>query len=695
MKGLLLGLVVTLALFSGNVWAQCEAPLEIRQSLSRPVLRRQALVESRAQKDAREAAFKEALAKYPDNYNLLAMQLSGFIDRDEKLNWAREQRKQHPDRPVYAAIEAMALMGTDTPKSIQSLEKLRAAHPELRLNIPLAGIWSSGRFRDADKVRKELDSYIRSCGESIAIGGSFPSLVQQNGTPEQIAWTAATMRKRLETEAAEINPNAWQNLWQLEFKQHPPAEHEAVRKQIREDLSRLEKSPQPQELPWMKLLISGYESVGDKAAVERLNNEIVSKHPESNEAKSVYRKQWSEKHPMPKMDDKPAVETYARDVIAAAKDRLNKWPGDSASLDTILSSLTKLPETTAGQVAAAADELLTAYRKPDRQWQSTPPVHFRIAEAYIQYKIRLDQVADLVNEGYQESLTFNRLNSTDDRIDEQTRTMLLNSMDYLHLQGARILLDCYAATKQAQKAKEVVEELASMNSAKAPTNYDWEVLGLKAQAAEIDGRKLDALMLYRSAIDERGPYKGIGEDSLAQNAERLWKELGGTQEGIGAGPQKKKLAESTEGRWERSKSSLPAFSLSDINGKTWSMAKLMGKAAVINVWATWCGPCIAEHPEFQKLYDKLKNRTDVAVLSFSIDEDIGKVAPYMAKHRYTFPVLPALDLVSSVKSNLAVPQIWLVTPQGKLGWEQIGYSTEDTKWQETVLLKLEELLKKP
>jgi hypothetical protein len=36
---------------------------------------------------------------------------------------------------------------------------------------------------------------------------------------------------------------------------------------------------------------------------------------------------------------------------------------------------------------------------------------------------------------------------------------------------------CYAATKHAQKAKEVVEELASMNSAKAPTNYDWEVLG--------------------------------------------------------------------------------------------------------------------------------------------------------------------------------------------------------------------------
>jgi thiol-disulfide isomerase/thioredoxin len=268
-------------------------------------------------------------------------------------------------------------------------------------------------------------------------------------------------------------------------------------------------------------------------------------------------------------------------------------------------------------------------------------------------------------------------------------------MDYLHLQGAQILLDCYAATKQAQKAKEVVEELASMNSPKAPTNWDWEVLALKAKAAEIDSRKLDALMLYRSALDVRGPYKGSGEDELAQNAERLWKELGGTQEGLGAASQKKKPAESTEGRWERSKNSLPAFSLSAINGKTWSMAKLKGKALIINLWATWCGPCVLEHPEFQKLYDKLKNRSDVAVLSLSIDEDIGKIAPYVTKHRYTFPVLPALDMVRSMNSNLTVPQIWLVTPQGKLEWEQIGYSAQDAQWQQTVLAKLEELLKKP
>ena len=115
---------------------------------------------------------------------------------------------------------------------------------------------------------------------------------------------------------------------------------------------------------------------------------------------------------------------------------------------------------------------------------------------------------------------------------------------------------------------------------------------------------------------------------------------------------------------------------------------------MINIWATWCGPCVAEHPEFQKVYDRLKNRDDIAVLSFNVDEDIGKVVPYMTKNRYTFPVLPAGDLVNSVKPSLAIPQNWLVSPEGKLEWEQTGYSIDDTKWQDEIVAKIEELLKK-
>jgi thiol-disulfide isomerase/thioredoxin len=267
-------------------------------------------------------------------------------------------------------------------------------------------------------------------------------------------------------------------------------------------------------------------------------------------------------------------------------------------------------------------------------------------------------------------------------------------MDRTRIEGAHLLLNCYAATKQPQKAKEVLAELASIDSSKEPKN--WEMMSLRAQAAEIEGRRLDALMMYRSALDTRGanPSRTGERDRLADNFQRLWKQMGGTQDGLGLPVAKKKIAESTESRWERSKSTLPLFSLKDFDGKNWSLAKLGGKALLINVWATWCGPCVAEHPEFQKVYDKLKDRSDIAVLSFNVDEDIGKVVPYMTKHRYTFPVLPAADLVNSVKPSLAIPQNWLVSPEGKLEWEQTGYSADDTKWREGIIAKIEELLKK-
>jgi len=113
---------------------------------------------------------------------------------------------------------------------------------------------------------------------------------------------------------------------------------------------------------------------------------------------------------------------------------------------------------------------------------------------------------------------------------------------------------------------------------------------------------------------------------------------------------------------------------------------------LINLWATWCGPCRAEHPEFQKLYEKLKERADVSVISFNIDDDLGKVAPYMKENNYTFPVLLARELVDQVLPATAIPQNWFVDAKGRLQWLQLGYGG-DPKWQEMMLAKLDEVLK--
>lgn len=678
-------------LVSGTAWAQCEVPAEVQGLLKDPALQPQ-LFETESQKDARAAAFKKALAQFPDNLFILRAQMRRMSDPDERSRWAADLLAQHPNDPVYQMVAAESLLGKDTPEAIRRLEAVKAGRPEIPYVYLFLGSARTGVFQDKTRSQKDLDSYLGLCAQSVSLDGLFVSLVQQTGTPEQVARAAAAVRNRLESDSKETRTAPWEDLWRLEFKTNAVSEHPAVRTRIKEDLAKLEKSPRRREAEFMEFLKRGYESAGEQTTADQLNEEILKLHPRSEQAKRILQQRRREAHPFPGNKDRAAVEAYARASLSAAREWLQRWPNDSMILDTVFHALSELPETTDTEIAAAADALLYAYRK-GANWLTNPPFEFRIAEQYLKRKIRLPQVPSLVKQGNESIDRMYGSAAKDDRNDPESRKNLGASMEYPRIQGAHLLLDYYAATRQPQRAKEVLAGLASIDTTEGLRN--WEMMSLRAQAAEIEGRKPDALMMYRSALDLRGEYNAMGaRDRLSENFQRLWKQMGGTQEGLGLPVAKKKVVESTEGRWARSKSTLPAFTRKDLDGKTWSLSKLGGKALLINIWATWCGPCIAEHPEFQKIYGQVKNRSDIAVLSFNVDEDLGKVAPYMRKKRYSFPVIPAAELVESVKPNLTLPQNWLVSPAGKLEWEQSGYSVNETKWRDGIIAKVEELLKK-
>jgi thiol-disulfide isomerase/thioredoxin len=257
----------------------------------------------------------------------------------------------------------------------------------------------------------------------------------------------------------------------------------------------------------------------------------------------------------------------------------------------------------------------------------------------------------------------------------------------LKIQAIELLTSAARQLKNPEIARASVTELDNLKPDK-PEDQS-AIWAVKAAFAEVEGRKLDALLMYQAAIKSRPADAQKKKDELADNEARLWKELGGSAATRDLWEKKIKITElTTEAGWEKPSKDLPGWELTDLQGRTWKMASLNGKTVLINVWATWCEPCQRELPQFQRIYDQVKDKADITVLSFNIDEEVGKVEPFIRQQKYTFPVLLAHDYVNDLLAPIGIPQVWVVDTKGKWLWEKLGFDSEHGDWRKDVLAKI-------
>ena len=76
----------------------------------------------------------------------------------------------------------------------------------------------------------------------------------------------------------------------------------------------------------------------------------------------------------------------------------------------------------------------------------------------------------------------------------------------------------------------------------------------------------------------------------------------------------------------------PNFKYLDINGDIVELKDFIGKVVYIDIWATWCGPCIKEIPHFERLKKKYRNE-DIAFISISIDDNIDSWKKWVKKKK--------------------------------------------------------------
>ena len=130
----------------------------------------------------------------------------------------------------------------------------------------------------------------------------------------------------------------------------------------------------------------------------------------------------------------------------------------------------------------------------------------------------------------------------------------------------------------------------------------------------------------------------------------------------------------------------PAFDLPDLNGGRVSLASLEGKVLVVDFWATWCGPCITEIPDYAEFWRKNQPRgvevLGIVMDSGSPDEILDFVREYKIPYRQ---LLGDDDIAAEFGVNQGFPTTFVIDGEGVIRSKILGSPpTKFDKLQETV-----------
>lgn len=106
-----------------------------------------------------------------------------------------------------------------------------------------------------------------------------------------------------------------------------------------------------------------------------------------------------------------------------------------------------------------------------------------------------------------------------------------------------------------------------------------------------------------------------------------------------------------------------------IKGGKVDLAALKGKVVLIDFWATWCPPCVAEVPNVVAAYKKLHDK-GFEIIGISLDEDRSALTKFIKEHDMTWPqYFDGKGWDNKISSGFgirSVPTMWLVDKEGKL-----------------------------
>jgi thiol-disulfide isomerase/thioredoxin len=125
------------------------------------------------------------------------------------------------------------------------------------------------------------------------------------------------------------------------------------------------------------------------------------------------------------------------------------------------------------------------------------------------------------------------------------------------------------------------------------------------------------------------------------------------------------------------------WKLEDLEGKPVDFAAFRGKTVFLNIWATWCPPCVAEMPSIDRLA-KNPRVDDVVFACVSGDESLAALRAFVLKRNLTVPVYRMLDRPPAAYETDGIPATFILTSDGKILLREVGAA----EWDDSVVVQL-------
>lgn len=194
---------------------------------------------------------------------------------------------------------------------------------------------------------------------------------------------------------------------------------------------------------------------------------------------------------------------------------------------------------------------------------------------------------------------------------------------------------------------------------------------IEIETEEDDSAQADAAGADGSGSDEAGNNETVGNDNESG--------VGGNENGEAEKSQDNASEHVSYGVLSEGNAA-PDFAADLVSGEKFVLSENQGKVVLLNLWATWCGPCVEEMPAFEKLNSEYGD--DVVILGVNCVESKKTVDAFVSENGYTFPIAYDLDgIITNRYPTQGIPYTLVIGKDGVIDNIYLGSLGMEQQYQ--------------